>query len=142
MLSRLKNNRAKFREWYVSFLAGLFSGLILGYLFAELKFFQGEVIYNLIIIIAVILLWLLMYYSGKIIAAFMFGADVIFDYKINFFAGTMSSLFAGLFIQFQEYSFWIALIMIMFVVAFAFIIIPLIKRKNKKIKQTAVPARA
>ncbi len=101
MKSLIKNNLKKFREFNISFVAGLFSGVPIALVFGQVSP-NHQIKENVIIFSVILFAFFLLYYLGLSLTKKYYPEKDIFSYHSNFIAGSISSISVGLLITFKE----------------------------------------
>lgn len=127
---------AKMREYYLSLLGGTLTGIAIsiGFIVSEMDPNPSKnLFYQLTIILATIFILWIMYHFGICIIKCLrkwanFPPESIFNFKLNFIAGFVASVFIGLLVMFKENK-WIILIIGVIIVIITGIGLHYIKRK-------------
>ena len=135
MFSILKKNHKKIIEFYSSFIAGSFSGLIFGVLFSSFKEWTTYNLgHNLGLSIGALFCLVISYFIGFAAIKFILSHKEIFTYTLNFISGFLSSLFVGSILFFEKNKcsiIFITSIIILLFFSFLWFIIKHLKRNNK-----------
>ena len=135
-ISMKKFQIAKMREYYLSLLGGILSGIAIsiGFIVSEMDPNPSKnLFYQLTTILSTIFILWVMYNFGICIIKFLkkytnFPKGSIFNFKLNFIAGLVASIFIGLLVMFKEDK-WIILIIGVIIVIITGIGLHHIKRK-------------
>lgn len=124
LFSLLKKNKRKSRELYINLVAGLFSGLFITMTVNSWRKYIVKQQDYILLFLFLLILWIF-YITGK----FFINPKNIFEYKINFLIGLLTSLYVALSTLFLNYALHFALAVLILFAILNFIFARYLKRK-------------